>query len=388
MKKSAIVTVVACCFVAVFGAIQLDRVLHRPKPEDARVLSVEDKNPVVKFASNEAGAPAFDFREAAKKVMPSVVSIQRYERYSSFFNSDERLEESGQGSGVIFSSDGIVVTNNHVVEGAEKVRVRLSNGKSYDAKVKGLDSRSDLAVLKIEAKALTPIELGSSDNLEIGQWAMAVGNPLGFDNTVSVGVVSSLKRSLPVQGGLLVDAIQTDAAINPGNSGGALTDTSGKLIGINSAIASGTGQSVGIGFAIPVNRVKDVVGDIVQFGYARYASLGMQNYRRYDGVLADPDIRAQVKEITGGKNVPNEGIIVKSPPRSGYDSVTPGGAAESAGMHEWDILLSLDDTPMTDSMALSKFLMSKHPGESVTVKFWSKGQIKRSRVQLGESRSR
>ncbi len=388
MKKLTVVGVIAAFCLAIFGAVAFDRLLRKPAPESSHSLALTDASPKVRFASNEPGAPSFDFREAAKKVIPSVVSIERYERGNTFFSSDNRLDETGQGSGVIFSSDGIVITNNHVVDGAEKVRVRLSDGKSYDATVKGVDPRSDLAVLKISAKALTPIELGNSDTLEIGQWAMAIGNPLGFDNTVSVGVVSSLKRSLPVQGGLLVDAIQTDAAINPGNSGGALTDTAGRLIGINSAIASGTGQSVGIGFAIPVNRVKDAVGDILQYGYARYASLGITNFRRYDGILADPEIRSQIAEITGSKDVPHEGIIVKAPPRSGTTSVLTDGAAASAGIHEWDVLLTLDDTTMTDTLSLNKFLMNKHPGDSVTVKFWSKGQTKRSKVQLGEIRSR
>lgn len=388
MKKSGIAAIVIGCFAAAFGALQLDHYMHRPAPEDGRMLTFVEPDPRIKKASMDPAAPALDFRDAAKKVLPSVVSVEKFERGSSFFSRDDRLEESGQGSGVIFSSDGVVVTNYHVVENAAQVHVRLSDGKSYDAVIKGVDPRSDLAVLTIKTKNLTPIELGNSGTLEVGQWAMAVGNPLGFDNTVSVGVVSSLKRSLPVEQGLLVDAIQTDAAINPGNSGGALCDASGRLIGINSAIASGTGQSVGIGFAIPVNRVKDVVQDILQYGYVKYASLGIVNYRRYDGMLADPGIRSQLADITSSQNVPSAGIIVKAPPRSGYSSVLDGGAASQAGIKEWDVITSIDDVPMTDSFALSKFLMSKKPGESVTIKFWSRGQMKRSRVQLGEQRSR
>ena len=388
MKKSAIAFTILGCFAAVFGAIQLDRLInHRVPVEDGHVLMVNDVPKTIRATSTEPGAPAFDFRDAAKKVIPSVVSIERFEHRQTFFSRDDTLEESGQGSGVIFSSDGVVVTNYHVVANAEKVKVRLSDGKSYDAVVKGLDPRADLAVLKINAKSLTPMELGNSSSLEVGQWVVAVGNPLGFDNTVSVGVVSSLKRSLPVEQGILVDAIQTDAAINPGNSGGALTDASGRLVGINSAIASGTGQSVGIGFAIPVNRVKDVVNDIMQFGYSKYASIGIVNFRRYDGVLADPDIRGQIAQITGGQNVPTAGIIVKSPPRSGYASVVEGGAASQAGIREWDVLLSIDDVAMNDSLALSKFLMGKKPGDTVEIKFWSKGSIKKSKVQLGEQRS-
>ena len=184
------------------------------------------------------------------------------------------LRETGQGSGVILSKNGIIVTNNHVVEVpndpehaiVEQVKVRLQDKRVFTAKVVGRDRRADLAVLKIEATDLQPIEVGDSSKLEIGQWVVAVGNPLGFDNTVSVGVVSSLGRSLGLENSFLLDGIQTDAAINPGNSGGALTDAAGQLVGINAAIASGNGGSVDIGFAIPVNTVRRVVDQILKFG--------------------------------------------------------------------------------------------------------------------------
>jgi serine protease Do len=250
--------------------------------------------------------------------------------------------------------------------------------------VLGRDPRSDLAVLKINATGLRPVEIGDSNSLEVGQWVLAVGNPLGFDNTVSVGVVSSLKRSLPIGGGVLLDAVQTDAAINPGNSGGALTDAQGRLVGINSAIASSTGQSVGIGFAIPVNRVKEVVADIVKLGYARYAGLGIRYNPNWDSkFLSDPQVRAELAEITGAENVPSKGIIVKSPYR-GDASVEPGGPADKAGIKEWDVIVEIGGEPVTDVITLNKVLTPHKPGETVDVKFWSRGKTKTSRVTLQE----
>ena len=216
------------------------------------------------YSPEVAGAP-FDFSAAAKKASPSVVSVDQYRDVPRGLFSDEvTTRKTGTGSGVIISDSGYIVTNNHVVSGAKQVRVRLDDGRAYDAKVLGTDSRSDLAVIKVDAKNLHAIEIGSSKDVQVGQWVLAVGNPLGFDDTVSVGVVSSLRRNLAVGDQGMVDAIQTDAAINAGNSGGALCNSQGQLIGINAAIASTNGGSIGIGFAIPVDRVKTVVDDIVK----------------------------------------------------------------------------------------------------------------------------
>jgi len=252
------------------------------------------------------------------------------------------------------------------------------------AKVLGTDPRADLAVIKINASGLTPVELGTSGNLEVGEWVMAVGNPLGFDNTVSVGVVSSLKRSLPVGNGVLLDAIQTDAAINPGNSGGALTDAAGKLIGINAAIASPTQSSIGIGFAIPVDRVKEVVADIVKYGHTRYAGLGIRFNPNWGGTfLADPEVQRELADLTGSSDVPKSGIIVKSPYRQ-VPSVEPGGPAAQVGIQEWDVILSIDGEPVNDMISLNQALVSHKPGDTVSIKYWSRGQVKNGKVKLTE----
>jgi S1-C subfamily serine protease len=250
MKRFNIVPIVLATFVGVFGALQADKYIDRTRA--LRTLETGTNSSLFKPISytGEAvqGAP-FDFRAAAKKIHGSVVSVDRFEQGRTWFDDRVVEAQTGTGSGVIVSDTGLIVTNNHVVEDAQRVRVRLADGRSVDAKVLGTDPRSDLAVLKVEKASVSPIEMGTSKDVEVGQWVLAVGNPLGFDHTVSVGVVSSLKRNLPVGRMGLVDAIQTDAAINPGNSGGALCDAQGRLIGINSAIASSTGQSVGIGFA-------------------------------------------------------------------------------------------------------------------------------------------
>jgi S1-C subfamily serine protease len=363
-------------FAGVFGALRIDHYLTE-RADHSPVQYRQSSAPTVNVEL-PAGAPTtstIDFRAAAKRVNPSVVSVDQYRRGRAGWFDDRVVEtETGTGSGVILSTSGIIVTNNHVVANASRVTVRLADHKSYNARVLGTDPRSDLAVLKIDAPNLQPIEVGQSKDVEVGQWVLAVGNPLGFDNTVSVGVVSSLKRNLPVGQGGIVDALQTDAAINPGNSGGALCDAAGRLIGINSAIASGTGQSVGIGFAIPVDRVKTIVDQIVTVGHARYAGLGVRYNERLDGVLGDPNAREQLAQEMGTSNLPTNGIIV----------LQTGGAAAKAGIGKYDIILAIDGEKIDGTFDMNRILVPKKPGDVVSVKFWSNGATKTVRVKLQE----
>lgn len=381
MKTSTIVLASVAIFASVLGALQADRFLaHRADQQPVNLMaSTESIRPVEYDAAS--GPP--DFRAAAKRVTGSIVSVDRYERVSrGFFDDEGVVSETGTGSGVIVANNGTIVTNNHVVTDragnvAEQVKVRLADKRTFKARVLGTDPRSDLAVIKIDAPNLTPVEIGTSSNLEVGQWVLAVGNPLGFDNTVSVGVVSSLKRDLPVGTGGLVNAIQTDAAINPGNSGGALCDANGRLIGINSAIASSTGQSVGIGFAIPVDRVKSVVADITKLGYARYAGLGVQYNPRLDNALSDPEMRGELGRLTSAESVPSNGIIV----------LGASGSAASAGIGQYDVIQAIGDQSIDSTFALNKALVLHKPGDKVKVKYWSKGQSKTTTVTLQEVRS-
>jgi S1-C subfamily serine protease len=378
MKKTAYLWIAAAAFAGVFGALQAEKWIERRNSQNLPFLSERQVHPVDMESQTPAGS--IDFRAASKKVTPSVVSVDRFERFQRGFWDDRVVEtETGTGSGVILDTDGTIVTNNHVVAGSRrgeapsKVRVRLSDGRSFDARVLGTDPRSDLAVLKIDAPNLKPIDLGSSKAVEVGQWVLAVGNPLGFDNTVSVGVVSSTKRNVEIGQGL-IDGIQTDAAINPGNSGGALCDSTGRLIGINSAIASGTGMSVGIGFAIPVDRVKKVVSDIVKFGNAKYAGLGIQYKPELDGLLANPNFRRQVQEQFSTAEPPQAGVLILS----------PGPELTKAGAKAGSVIIAIDGTEVNGSFDLNKVLVPKKAGDTVTVKFWNNGETRSAQVKLIE----
>jgi serine protease Do len=387
MKKIPYLFLIVACFIGVLAALQIDHFLA------GRAAGLSNGDVVLGSTARilptafEQEVGSVDFRAAAKRVIPSVVSVNQYRRLTTNMWGDAQqdpqgqLTETGSGSGVIVSDQGYIVTNNHVVADpqsgsvVDQVRVTLEDKRTFIAKVVGNDPRSDLAVLKIDALNLSPIALGDSSKIDVGQWVLAVGNPLGFTNTVSVGVVSSLNRSLSIQGHPLINGIQTDAAINPGNSGGALTDSSGRLIGINSAIASTTRASIGIGFAIPVNRVKEIVQDIIKIGHARYAGLGIVLDPR-DGILADPQARAELAQLTGADNPPTKGVLVRR--------VGPGSVGEKIGMREWDVVMAIDNRDIEDSLVLNQVLGDKKPGDKATVKFWSRGKIRSEEVTLQE----
>jgi S1-C subfamily serine protease len=284
-----------------------------------------------------------------------------------FFGDNMGTQKTGTGSGVVISEKGLIVTNNHVVDGATKVVVRTSDHRSYDATVLGTDKRSDLAVLKISATNLQPIDIGTSKTLAPGQWVMAVGNPLGLDDTITVGVVSSVGREVPVGERGMVDAIQTDAAINPGNSGGALCNSQGQLVGINAALEnpSGLNSNVGIGFAIPVERVKQVVDDIVKYGYVKYGALGISYAPNWDGALSDANLRSQLSRYISVPNLPDHGVVVTS----------VSGAAAQAGIQKYDVIQSIDGESVDNSLDLNKATIAHKPGDTVKVTVWSHGKV-------------
>ena len=312
-----------------------------------------------------------------KRLLPSIVSIDRLQQVSrSFFSRETEIAATGTGSGVIVSPSGHVVTNHHVVKDAFGVVVRLGDGRSFEARLVGSDPISDIAVLKIDAKDITPAELGDNSRLEVGEWVIAMGNPLGFSNTVSVGIVSSLNRSLPSENGsVLIEGIQTDAAINQGNSGGALANMAGQVVGINSTIASTNGGSVGLGFAIPINRVQRVVDDILKHGRARYGTPGLRIVDR-TGLLAREAIRRSIEESVGAMP-PSKGVIVRA--------IMPGGPAEKAGIGELDVLLEMDGKVLNDPFDYVRALVDKRPGDRAKVTFWSKGRTKTVELALIES---
>jgi serine protease Do len=335
-------------------------------------------------ASTEANGP-LDFRAAAKRVLPSVVSVDTQIEGETWFG-DRVRQQAGSGSGVVISADGYIVTNNHVVRVqtwggqrlVDEVNVTFSDGRSLAAKVVGADPSSDLAVLKVQATGLTPIQQGDSSKLEVGQWVIAMGNPLGYENTLSVGVVSNIGRPLPSDGTtLFIDGIQTDAAINMGNSGGALCDSEGNLVGINTAIASIGGGNIGLGFAIPVNRMRQVVDDIVKFGYAKYGQLGISLFNR-DGALAMPAAREELKRLVETDAEPPEaGVLIRR--------VAPGSAAAGAGLKPWDVVIEVDGRAVRELADFQAVMSPKRPGDKVSLTVWSAGKKRTVQATLTDS---
>ena len=277
------------------------------------------------------------------------------------------IPRRGVGSGVVIDRKGRIVTNFHVVQEASRIEVTLYDKSSYEAKVLGTDRFNDLVILEIDcpAEKLHPIKLGSSDNLKVGQKVLAIGNPFGFEHTLTTGIISSLGRSLRTDSGVIENVIQSDAAINPGNSGGPLLNTQGELIGINTAIYSRSGESAGIGFAVPVNMLRRIVPDLVSFGYVRRPWFGVQG-------------RALTPRLASALNLPvQEGLLI--------ERVEEGSSSDQAGLRGGrrrvllgnffliiggDILVSLDGRPIGSHDDLVRLLADKRPGDRIGVSFY------------------
>ena len=317
------------------------------------------------------------FSAVSEQVRPSVVFIrsQRTDRAAHpvppgmeqfFRNAPKRPQvERGSGSGFIVSTDGYILTNNHVVEGAEKVTVRLFDRREFTAKVIGTDPLTDVALVKIEAPRLNPASMGNSDNTRIGDWVLAVGNPLGdeFTFTVTSGIISGKGRRLPgLQRSLasIGDFIQTDAAINPGNSGGPLINVRGEVVGINSAIASETGYNVGYGFAIPINLVRQVMNQLVSTGHVQRAALGIQV----------KDATENDATYVGLKDI--RGVVIAGFPDG---SKSP---AQRAGLEAGDVIVTIDGQQVNYVAQLQQLVGFKRPGESVKVEVARKGGLRKT----------
>lgn len=319
----------------------------------------------------------FLFKTVAQKVAPSVVYIEtlvpfREGRYREGEGREDLLERfmprrvRTVGSGVIISGDGYIITNNHVVEEAEpnSIEVVLDDKRSYRGRVVGLDPTTDIAVLKIDARNLPAITLGNSEQVEVGEWVLAFGNPFQLRSTVTAGIVSALSREVNIiQEEMGIQSfIQTDAAINRGNSGGALVNTSGELIGVNTAIASENGSYQGYGFAVPSNLAGKVARDIIQYGEVRRALLGV-SIRTVDagraGQLGMDTIR---------------GVEIAS--------VTEGGPAQEAGLRAQDVVLSVYGEPVNEVNELQQKIAVLPPGEMVTLRVWRDGREFTREVEL------
>jgi serine protease Do len=327
----------------------------------------------------------------AQKVGPSVVSIKteqiQYDPgrayyggdlfdqfFGEFFGGYPRYEQrrQGLGSGVIVDNKGYILTNEHVVRGADTITVMLPDGRAFEGELRGTDSRSDLAVVKIPSLEMTIPPLGNSDDLKIGQWVVAIGNPFGHvlndpQPTVTAGVVSALHRALPASSRRdtdYSDLIQTDAAINPGNSGGPLVNLNGEVIGINVAIFSTSGGYQGIGFAIPINYAKTIVDQIIKGKKVTQGWIGIS--------IQDLDYR-----LAQYFNLPSaEGVLVLK--------VLKDAPAEQAGLSDGDIILSINDVKMRTCALLSKYIANRDIGETVQARVLHKGEEKTLRIVIGE----
>jgi len=326
-----------------------------------------------------------NFSDLAEKVRPGVVNIQVVKKvknigfrnfpgnpfggqnpFGDFFgpfsqgNPPGGFEQKGVGSGFIMSREGYILTNNHVVEEADQIKVKLSNGKEYEGKVVGRDPKTDLALVKIEGSSdLQPLKLGNSEDLKVGSWVVAVGSPFGLEQTVTAGIVSAKGRV--IGSGPYDNFIQTDASINPGNSGGPLVNLKGEVVGINTAIIA---EGQGIGFAIPINMAQEIASQLQNQGHVTRGWLGVNIQ----------EVTPELAKSFGLKD--NKGALVSQ--------VVPNSPAEKAGIEQGDVILQFDGKEVSDSKELPRIVASTPVGKSVTVKIARDGKVTDRQVKLGE----
>ena len=345
------------------------------------------------FDKNNTPAGPVDFTAAATSSTPAVVHIKtrtkekqvtsnsrRKNPFSDLFGDDDPFsdffggprssvipEQRASGSGVLITNDGYIVTNNHVVEGADEIAVTTAGRKTYKGTVVGTDPNSDIAVIKIDGGNNLPFMVwGNSDDVKLGQWVLAVGYPLNLDVTVTAGIVSAKSRSIGINKGdrPIESFIQTDAAVNPGNSGGALINTNGELIGINSAIASPTGSYAGYSYAIPVNIVKKIVGDLMKFGAVQ---------RAYIGISYPPDdLPEEKKKELGIKD--GDGVFI--------NGVADDGAAKQAGIQKGDFITKINGSAVNSGPELQEQVARYKPGDKVTITYIRNGKENTAAVTL------
>ncbi|MEN9446854.1 MAG: hypothetical protein RJA25_143 [Bacteroidota bacterium] len=351
---------------------------------------INENNTPVKLASYNGNFSNDAFVQAAQMSTPAVVHIntiikakkmdkRQMQQMNPFyyffgdpngnspFDAPNQGNQEASGSGVIISNDGYIVTNNHVVEGADEIKVSLNDNREYKAKLIGTDPSTDLAVVKIDSKDLQYLAFGNSDNVQVGQWVLAVGNPFNLASTVTAGIVSAKTRNINIlrekAGNLAIESfIQTDAAVNPGNSGGALVDLNGSLIGINSAIATPTGSYAGYSFAIPSNLANKVVKDIIDFGIVQRGFLGV-NIREIDDDIAK-DLK--LDKIQGAY----------------IAEVNKGSAAEEAGIKREDVILKVGSNDIKNSADLQEHVARYRPGDKVKITIFRNGKTLEKEVIL------
>lgn len=351
-------------------------------------LFLSGKNDIpIHYASNTgiAGTQPVDFSPAAESSVRSVVHVKTLTQGKTVLAQDpfgfygpqqyRMPDQMGAGSGVIISQDGYVITNNHVVQGADQVQVTFNDRNTQIAKVVGTDPGTDIAVLKIDGNDFPYMELGNSDNVKLGQWVLAVGYPLNLDATVTAGIVSAKGRSIGLnaaraKSGAVESYIQTDAAVNPGNSGGALVNTQGQLIGINAAIASPTGSYAGYSYAIPSNLAQKVANDIIKFGTVQrgYLGLGLADLNKMT------EQSAEQYGLSSGAFRNAKGVLIHN--------VMPNSGAAAAGLKRGDIITAINGLAVTSVPQLTEQVARFHPGDKVSVTYVRSGNTGNVSVEL------
>ncbi|MCC6371564.1 MAG: Do family serine endopeptidase [Bacteroidia bacterium] len=368
MKK-----VVSTVFVACLGglvAVTATHFLNAGKQNSNNQINNPGNAPNYRLASyNGSAGTLTDFTQAAEKTVHSVVHIKTtseqvnnlaYDPYAEWFFGPQKRQQNfvqqGSGSGVIISEDGYIVTNNHVIAGSDKIEVVLNDKRTYEAELIGSDASTDVALIKIKEKDLPFLNYGNSDGVKIGEWVLAVGNPFNLNSTVTAGIISAKGRNniLNVNNRPIESFIQTDAVVNPGNSGGALVNTEGELIGINTAIASNNGAYQGYSFAVPVNIVKKVVNDLVEFGTVQRAYIGVS--------IQDIDAK-----FAAEKNIKQlQGIYV--------NGISQGGSADEAGVKEGDVITKIQEVPVASVSELQEQISRFRPGDKINVSIVREGK--------------
>ena len=362
MKKGFFIVLLS----ALVGGLTAFAVVNVMSTDIQHAVPVENSNFRTVSLSNDKWP---DFTYAAETTVDAVVYVkvmstanvkspQSIFEYFFGYGTPQQREKVGSGSGVIIREDGYIVTNNHVIEGADKIQVTLNTNQTYDAVLVGSDPATDVALLKIEASGLPYIPFGDSDKLRLGEWVIAIGSPYNLRSTITAGIVSAKGRSMPnTSGDFRIESfIQTDAAVNPGNSGGALVDKNGYLVGINTAIISQTGSYAGYSFAVPSNMVRKIVGDLIDFGTVKRAILGITMQEISDKIADELKLSSR------------NGVYIVE--------VLKGGAADKAGIKAGDVLLSIDSVRITNSASVQETISRFSPDDVAVVKVLRNGKEK------------
>lgn len=358
--KKLVSTLAVACFGGLIALGSAHLIYNEKENTHSQVFNPNLNAPYVLTSGSNMASMGTDFTMAAEKSVNAVVHIKtiseqvnnlNYDPFAEWFFGPQKRQQNfiqqGSGSGVIISEDGYIVTNNHVVAGADKIEVILNDRRTYEGEIIGTDVSTDVALVKIKEKGLPFLHYGNSEYVKVGEWALAVGNPFNLESTVTAGIISAKGRNNILDNNKRpIEAfIQTDAAVNPGNSGGALVNVNGELIGINTAIASNNGAYQGYSFAVPVNIVKKIVSDLVEFGTVQRAYLGV-SIRDIDSKFA---AEKNIKQL--------KGIYV--------NGITQGGSAQDAGIEEGDVITKIQDVSVGSISQLQEQISKYRPGDKI-----------------------